>query len=165
MINIPIYHYDAFTNIPNKGNPAGVVLNADCLNDAQMQDIARNIGFNETAFVIKSNNETLRIRYFTPGHEINLCGHATIASLYCMKSRGLLNEIEALTIETNAGILPVRFFEKDKNIIVSMKQAPPQFKEFIGSIVVKSCIIWKYRNMDFISTYKKTGNFFTYAAQ
>ncbi len=54
MKSITVCHYDAFTKEPNKGNPAGVVLDAEDLSDIQMQEIARKVGFNETAFVVKS---------------------------------------------------------------------------------------------------------------
>lgn len=82
MKNIKVLHYDAFSQYPNKGNPAGVVLGADQLSDSDMQSIAHEVGFNETVFVVASDKADLRLRYFTPGHEINLCGHATkIASV------------------------------------------------------------------------------------
>lgn len=47
MKSIPVFHYDAFSNVPNKGNPAGVVFDADSLSDEQMQHIAHEVGFNE----------------------------------------------------------------------------------------------------------------------
>ncbi len=119
---------------PSKGNPAGVVLNGDDLTDAEMQQIAFEVGFNETSFPIKSSVADFRIRFFTPGHEMNLCGHATMATVYALKSKGLLGDKTALTIETNAGILPISINEAfDSDILITMKQASPQFKEFTGS--------------------------------
>lgn len=50
---VKVYHYDAFSIKPNKGNPAGVVLNGDDLTDEEMQEVARKVGFNETAFSVK----------------------------------------------------------------------------------------------------------------
>ncbi|MDF2985285.1 MAG: yddE [Eubacterium sp.] len=129
-----VYHYDAFSNIPGKGNPAGVVLNADHLTETDMLEIAGKVGFNETAFVVSSDKAAFRMRYFTPGHEMPLCGHATIASLYCMKSKGLLNGKESLTIETGAGILPINIFGDGSDTNVLMRHASPQFKEFKGSL-------------------------------
>ena len=73
--------FEAFTTVPGKGNPAGVVFDADFLTEPQMQEIAKKVGFNETAFLVKSDKADLRIRYFTPGHEMNLCGHGTIAAI------------------------------------------------------------------------------------
>lgn len=63
----------AFSTIPNKGSPAGVVLDADSLSEIEMQNIAYSVGFNETVFVLNSSIGDIRLRYFTPGHEINLC--------------------------------------------------------------------------------------------
>jgi PhzF family phenazine biosynthesis protein len=134
MKSITVYHYDAFSKEPDKGNPAGVVLNGDELTDAEMQEIAFKVGFNETAFPIKSDVADLRIRFFTPGHEMNLCGHATMATVYALKSKGLLGDKTELTIETNAGILPIKINSSvDSEILITMKQASPQFKEFTGS--------------------------------
>jgi len=134
MNKIKVYQYDAFADTPNKGNPAGVVLNADNLSDGQMQEIAYRVGFNETVFVVKSDKADLQIRYFTPGHEINLCGHGTVATLYSLKSKGIINKSDKITIETKAGILQVDFFKKDKTLYVLMEQALPIFKPFKGSI-------------------------------
>jgi len=132
--SIKVYHYDAFSKEPNKGNSAGVVLNGDELTDAEMQEIAFKVGFNETAFPVKSDVADLRIRFFTPGHEMNLCGHATMATVYALKSKGLLGDKTKLTIETNAGILPIKINTSDDNeIFITMKQSSPKFKEFTGS--------------------------------
>ncbi|MCM3093583.1 MULTISPECIES: PhzF family phenazine biosynthesis protein [unclassified Cytobacillus] len=134
MKSITVYHYDAFSKEPNKGNPAGVVLNGAELSETEMQEIAFKVGFNETAFPIKSDVADHRIRFFTPGHEMNLCGHATIATVYALKSKGILGDKTELTIETNAGILPIKINESiDGEILITMKQAPPQFKDFTGS--------------------------------
>lgn len=72
MKKVRVYHYDAFSVISNKGNPAGVVLHADGLCAEDMQQIARQVGFNETSFVLKSDVASFRFRYFTPGHEMDL---------------------------------------------------------------------------------------------
>lgn len=87
-MEIRIHHYEAFSSEPGKGNPAGVVLNGQGLSEATMQGIAKQVGFNETAFVLPSTVADVRLRYFTPGHEIDLCGHATIASLFALYDRG-----------------------------------------------------------------------------
>jgi len=135
MKTIQVCHYDAFSNVPNKGNPAGVVLDGENLNEEQMREVAEKVGFNETAFPLASDKADLRLRYFTPGHEINLCGHATIASIYALKTKGQLGDKTDLTIETKAGILPVKIaaMEKDQ-LYITMRQAAPEFREFKGSL-------------------------------
>lgn len=135
MKSIKVYHYDAFSKKPNKGNPAGVVLNGDDLTETEMQDVAFKVGFNETAFPIASDRADLRIRYFSPKQEMELCGHATMATIYALKTNGWLENKTELTIETNAGVLPIRITKNEqKEIHITMKQALPQFKKFEGSI-------------------------------
>ncbi|MFD2329399.1 PhzF family phenazine biosynthesis isomerase [Cohnella sp. GCM10020058] len=133
MRKVTVYHYDAFSRIPNKGNPAGVVLDGEMLTAEQMLEVARKVGFNETAFPLPSDAADLRIRFFTPGHEINLCGHATMATLYALKTRGMLGDKRDLTIETKAGILPIRF-DATNELYITMRQATPQFQAFKGSL-------------------------------
>lgn len=135
MKSVKVYHYDAFSKEPNKGNPAGVVVDGDGLTEEEMQEIALKVGFNETAFPIKSDIADLRIRYFTPGHEMNLCGHATIATVYALSRAGFFDDKMEFTIETKAGVLPIRM-KKDSEgeLYITMKQASPQFQEFNGSI-------------------------------
>lgn len=135
MKTIKVYHFDAFSHIPNRGNPAGVVLEGEMLSDGDMQKIAEQVGFNETAFPLKSEKADLKIRFFTPGHEMNLCGHATMATIYALKTKGLLGDQTELTIETKAGVLSIRLDPQlNKEIYITMQQAPPQFQEFNGSL-------------------------------
>lgn len=77
-----VYHVDAFTSVPFRGNSAGVVLHADGLSEAQMQLIARELRHSETAFLLTSDDSDVRIRYFTPTVEVPICGHATVAAHY-----------------------------------------------------------------------------------
>lgn len=134
MSTVTVYHYDAFSTVPNKGNPAGVVLEAESLSEAEMQNIAHLVGFNETVFVLKSRDADLRLRYFTPGHEINLCGHATMASLFCLKTRGQLQDKQNIHIETNVGVLPIHFETVNDILNIEMKQDRPKFIPFNGSV-------------------------------
>ncbi len=134
VTRVHVYHYNAFSLQPDKGNPAGVVFDAGTLTEGQMLEVAQKVGFNETVFVMESDVADLRLKYFTPGHEMDLCGHATVASLYGLQSRVCLST-ENLTVETNAGILPMRVASTPNgSFIVSMKQAPPEFTPFRGSL-------------------------------
>lgn len=131
--SVKVYHYDAFSKEPNKGNPAGVVLHGDDLTEEEMQEIAFKVGFNETAFSMKSEIADFRIRYFTPGQEMNLCGHGTVAMMYALKAKGLLGDKTELNVETKAGVLPIKISIDDDEIFITMQQASPQFQEFNGS--------------------------------
>ncbi|WP_313640304.1 PhzF family phenazine biosynthesis isomerase [Paenibacillus sp.] len=133
MYNVKVLHYDAFSPYPNKGNPARVVLDAAHLSESDMQSIAHKVGFNETVFVVPSDVADLRLKFFTPGHEINLCGHATMASLYALKTTDVLGEVSSINIETNVGVLPIQFsFNNDNQLMIKMKQDQPKFIEFNG---------------------------------
>lgn len=134
MKTVTVLHYDAFSLQPNKGNPAGVVLPADELTEEEMQSIARIVGFNETTFILKSEKADIRLRYYTPGHEMNLCGHATMASMYALKTKGLLPEEETVWIETKAGVLPIEFLQEENQLTMKMKQDHPQFIPFEGDV-------------------------------
>jgi PhzF family phenazine biosynthesis protein len=132
--SITVYHYDVFSKEHNKGNPAGVVLNGGELSVAEMQEIAWKVGFNETAFPIESDVADFRIRFFTPGHEMNLCGHATMAAVYALMDNNIIKDKAELTIETKAGVLPVFIHAPvGGETLITMKQASPQFMSFTGS--------------------------------
>lgn len=86
------------------GNPAGVVLNAESLSDAEMLAIAADLGFSETAFLSDIAPGSARVRYFTPRAEIAFCGHATIASGVALARRGAEGTV---SLSTKAGVVPV----------------------------------------------------------
>lgn len=75
-----ILRYAAFSTEPSGGNPAGVVLDASGATDTQMQQVAADVGFSETAFYVDGGDGHVDVRYFSPLAEVPFCGHATIAS-------------------------------------------------------------------------------------
>ncbi|PZD97006.1 isomerase [Paenibacillus sambharensis] len=131
MKQVQIYHYDAFSDIPGKGNPAGVVLNAENLTGEEMQAAAKAAGFNETTFILPSQAADFTFKYYTPGHEMNLCGHGTMGAISCMLDQGLIGGQSVITLETKAGILPIELLQASNYPLV-MKQAAPAFKPFTG---------------------------------
>ena len=124
-MEIKVYTLNAFSKLKKGGNPAGVVLDAKSLSDDQMQQIAKEVGFSETAFVLKSDRADFKVRFFTPNEEVNLCGHATIATFFLMAK---LNFIQAgkYTQETKAGVLDIEVRQDGK---IFMSQNAPQFFE------------------------------------
>lgn len=104
---------DAFTTDPYAGNPAGVVPESDGLGPDQMQAIAAEMGASETAFIAESETADRSIRYFTPTTEVDLCGHATIASLAYLAQVGTFDPGE-YTIETQVGVLDVEITESGR---------------------------------------------------
>ena len=97
---------DAFTTDPLSGNAAGLVPDAAGLDDGQMQAIARELNASETAFLLPSDGADRRIRYFTPTREVDLCGHATVASHAWLAEAGRIDD-GTHTLETNVGVLEV----------------------------------------------------------
>ncbi len=97
---------DAFTEEPLSGNAAGVVTGADNLADGQMQAIARELSVSETAFVTESEEADRAIRYFTPQEEVDLCGHATVATHAHLTETGAIGP-GTHTLATNVGVIEI----------------------------------------------------------
>ncbi|MEP2671268.1 MAG: PhzF family phenazine biosynthesis protein [Cyclobacteriaceae bacterium] len=99
-INNSLYLVDSFTSEPFKGNPAGVCLMDEMRGESEMLSIAAELGFSETAFVMKADARGIyRIRYFSPKMEIPLCGHATLAAAKVLFSESQLDKVQFETIK------------------------------------------------------------------
>jgi hypothetical protein len=96
---------DAFTDSVFKGNPAAVCLLDKWLSDDTLQNIAKENNLSETAFTVK-NGDHYELRWFTPGGEIDLCGHATLATAFVL-FRFIEKDVESLTFATQSGELLV----------------------------------------------------------
>ena len=106
MPSLPLYQVDAFTNRPFAGNPAAVCPLEAPIPEALMQDIAAENNLSETAF-FHPQGDAFSLRWFTPTAEVDLCGHATLASAFV-----LMTELEpartAVTFRSRSGLLGVR---------------------------------------------------------
>jgi PhzF family phenazine biosynthesis protein len=123
-MKLPFFLANAFTKQPFKGNLAGVVLEAHDLNENIMQHIAAELRCSETAFIVRSENATLTLKFFSPLMEVDLCGHATIATLYSLMKSNILRQNQVM-IQTNAGFFPVDI----SGDMVFMTQAKPVFRQ------------------------------------
>ena len=119
-----IYQVDAFTHKTYSGNAAGVVPDAEGLSSLQMQLIANEMNLAETAFVFPGSIDyDFELRFFTPTEEVDLCGHATIATFSLLKELGVIPLHKKRIIQkTKAGKLNIQFLE-DGSIL--MQQASP----------------------------------------
>lgn len=98
---------DAFTDRPYGGNPAAVVRLDRPVPDRAMRDLAREFGLSETAFLLPEG-DGWRLRWFTPAVEVNLCGHATVASAWFLTEAGLVDREEPITFLSRSGRLGAR---------------------------------------------------------
>lgn len=126
--NYKIYKIDAFSNKPFEGNPAGVML-GEGLSSELMQKIAREMNVSETAFLSPSEKADYKLQWFTPVVEVDLCGHATIASLHFLFENKILRENSSIKFETKSGILNCGF----KDGFYFMQIPNYEMEEFSGS--------------------------------
>lgn len=85
----PTLRYSAFPTPTGGGNPAGVVLDASALTDADMLGLAAELGCSETAFLEPRADREYRVRYFSPQAEVDFCGHATVAAAVTLADAAL----------------------------------------------------------------------------
>ena len=124
-----IIHVDAFTDKPFSGNPAAVcVMNAPA-DPAWMQNVAREMNLAETAFVWPLDGPKLSLRWFSPTIEVDLCGHATLASAHVLWETGNLKSDATAYFQTRSGELRARrdgvWIEMDFPALPAQSVAPP----------------------------------------
>jgi len=107
-MNELIYQVDAFTNKPFRGNPAGVVLLNKEQSDKWMLSFAREMNLSETAFVI-GEKSSYNLRWFTPAVEVELCGHATLATAHILYEKENVEKSELIEFTTRSGVLTLEF--------------------------------------------------------
>jgi len=105
-----IYQVDAFTEKPFSGNPAGVCVLSEKLEESLMQNIASEMNLSETAFLVE-NSDGYDLRWFTPDSEIDLCGHATLASAHILWEKGFLETDREAKFSTKSGLLTAKMNE------------------------------------------------------
>ncbi len=123
---IQVHQVDAFTHEPITGNPAGVVLNADVLAEAQMLAIARELNNSETAFILSpdADDHTVRARFFTPRSEVGFVGHATLAAQYVLSRRHAAPRWQRQ--KSKAGIVDIEVRGTGAERAIAIRREPPQ---------------------------------------
>jgi PhzF family phenazine biosynthesis protein len=106
MPTLPLYQVDAFTNRPFAGNPAAVCPTEGAVPEALMQDVAAENNLSETAFFHREG-DAYSLRWFTPTVEVELCGHATLASAFVLMTL-LEPQRTEVAFRTKSGLLTVR---------------------------------------------------------
>ena len=104
---LTIIQVDAFTDVPFGGNPAAVCVLPEAASDRWMQQVAQEMNLSETAFLVKQA-DGYSLRWFTPTVEVDLCGHATLASAHVLWSEGHLPAGTEAQFHTRSGLLTAR---------------------------------------------------------
>ena len=102
---------DAFADRPFLGNPAAVCLVAEPRDQVWMQQVALEMNLSETAFVTARTDGDFDLRWFTPTTEVDLCGHATLASAHVVWEEHLRSHTSAIQFHTRSGVLTARRLE------------------------------------------------------
>ena len=142
MPTFPIMQVDAFTDRPLGGNPCAILFDTDEMDSETMLSVAREMNLSETAFMRNSHIADFGARFFTPAEEIPLAGHPTIAATYALVDSGRLkitNRYSRITLELQAGIIPVEIFTDEGKIqhIVMSQQKPRFLSTYTPETVMK----------------------------
>jgi PhzF family phenazine biosynthesis protein len=122
-MTVPLFHVDAFTDRPFGGNPAAVCLLPTWREDRWLQAVAREMNLSETAFLVKQPGH-FDLRWFTPTVEVDLCGHATLASAHvlCQQGRATGDEIR---FSTRSGILTALYKQGEIELDLPLEPDEP----------------------------------------
>ncbi|MDZ7658224.1 PhzF family phenazine biosynthesis protein [Fodinibius sp.] len=147
-MKLPIYQVDAFASEPFEGNPAAVCPLDEWLPDDLMQNIAMENNLSETAFFVEQDGN-YRLRWFTPTTEVDLCGHATLASAHVLFEH-LNYDQQIIRFDSNSGELKVR--KEGDRLVMNFPAAElnrtesPEFLEEAVGIPAKEL----YRDTDYL---------------
>ena len=103
-MKIELFQVDAFTDEPFTGNPAAVCLLPSLRDEHWMQRVAREMNLSETAF-LTAQEDDFSLRWFTPATEVDLCGHAALASAHILWEMGILEPNKLARFHTRSGLL------------------------------------------------------------
>jgi len=136
MNAIPLLCVDAFTSKPFSGNPAAICLLEKQAPDDWMQSLAAEMNLAETAFPIKTGDNEFDLRWMTPTMEVDLCGHATLATAHALWSKGLADKSRPITFHTRSGVLKASLSADGITLdfpLIATSPCPPQ-PELIKSL-------------------------------
>ena len=150
MVNgVDVLRYTAFSDDPGGGNPAGVVLDANGLDDATMLQIAHDVGYSETAFLWPSSRPgDYTIRYFSRAAEVPFCGHATIASAVALADHGAGGE---LRFRTPTGEVAVRVHtDESRRTVATLTSVTPTVTDASETVVAEAlaALGWRANDID-----------------
>jgi PhzF family phenazine biosynthesis protein len=144
-----VLRFAAFTDVPEGGNPAGVVLDAHGLTDAEMLAIAAEVGYSESAFVLgRDGAGGYDIRYFSPLAEVPFCGHATIATGVALAEAG--EAAGEVVLRTRSGPVAVATSTTDGIVTATLTSVRPRVMDAAEEDVAEAlaALDWKEQELD-----------------
>lgn len=144
-----IFVVDAFAEAPFTGNPAAVVPDAVGLSDVAMQDIAAEVNLSETAFLTEAN-DAYRLRWFSPVHEVDFCGHATLATAHVLSAE--LGLFGPFLFETRVGALRVE--TSADRLVMEVPRLDPE------PVPAPPAIVGEAFGADFVAVFRNFENLF-----
>jgi len=142
-----LYRYAAFTTTPAGGNPAGIWVGDALPADAEMQRIAAEVGFPETAFLAPALGLERKARYFSPAKEIDFCGHATVATGVLFGETQGAGEYR---FSTNVGLVPVAVRERDGRWQAALTSVMPRHERASTALLhdALAALEWRADELD-----------------
>jgi PhzF family phenazine biosynthesis protein len=142
-----ILRYAAFTDTPEGGNPAGVVLDARGLDAVEMQAIAADVGYSETAFLVQTGERAYDVRYFAPEIEVPFCGHATIATGVALGER---DGAATYLLKTAAGEVPVDVCADAQCLTATLTSVEPRLRDLADADLdaILEVLDWERADLD-----------------
>lgn len=142
-----LYRLAAFSSDPAGGNPAGVWIGDELPAPEDMQRIATEVGYSETAFIAPTTGEHRTIRYYSPLAEVSFCGHATVASAVVL---GRLSGTGSYQLNTAVGLVPVRVDDSKGELQATLTSVAPEQKPASSTLVneVLNLLQWSPEELD-----------------
>ncbi|MBD3287465.1 PhzF family phenazine biosynthesis isomerase [candidate division KSB1 bacterium] len=142
MTQTPFYIVDVFAEKKYTGNQLAVVRNAASLSTVEMQQIAREMNYSETTFILsdEENNGGYDVRIFTPAAEVPFAGHPTLGTAFIIQREIIKDQIEEVKLNLKVGKIPVRFSGKNDDKLLRMKQIEPIFYETLDIAELMPCL-------------------------
>lgn len=149
-----VLRYTAFSDTPDGGNPAGVVLDATALDDSDMLAVAAELGYSESAFLTPApeglegqEGRTYSVRYFSPKAEVPFCGHATVAAAVALAERIGPGD---LVFSTRAGVVPVEVAQEGGTIRATLTSVEPHIEEIADADLTEAlaALDWPAADLD-----------------
>ncbi len=137
----------AFTSNPQGGNPAGVWIGNELPTPAEMQTIAKQVGFSETAFVAPLQGTTRTVRYYSPEAEVAFCGHATVATGVALGQKTGSADYQ---FETTVGTIPVKVSEQGGKFLATLTSVEPEYQPASEPLLSKAleALHWNEQELD-----------------